>query len=222
MTPREPVRKNLFGRLGLGGIRGQIAALVVAAIVVTHLFITATFIWHRPDASEPPGDRMRGQLPTIVQLLGATPASDRPQLLAQIARGFPQLELKPLVLDSPPSAAEPDPPGLHRLRFELGNGFRVFGLADRPQQIGIALPDGMTISAKVPPERRPGPFWGGRGSAPCCLWWSASLCSDYGRRARCRRRCRPSPRRPRASVWTAPTRRCRNAGRRKSARWRAH
>jgi signal transduction histidine kinase len=161
MTPRQPLGTRLTGRLGLGGIRGQIAALVVAAIVVTHLFITATFLLHRPDAAEPPGEHPHRQLAAMLQLLGAAAPEQRPLLLAETARAFPHLEIKPLDGDDAAAAAAPDGAALRRLRFEIGGSFRVFAIAGQPQQIGIALPDGATIAARLPPERRQGPFWGG-------------------------------------------------------------
>lgn len=91
------------GLLNLRGISGQIAALVVVSIAALHLIITASFLLHRPDQPEPSSDRGPGQLVTAVQLLGATPALERPRLSADIARAFPQLGIEILPAGQMPS-----------------------------------------------------------------------------------------------------------------------
>jgi signal transduction histidine kinase len=152
---------TLLDRFGLNGIRGQIAALVLTAIIATHLFIIATILLHRPDSPDPGGEQGRGQLAAAVAIVGATPAADRPQVQAAIARAFPQLDIKPLQPELAEPAGDPFPPDAHRLRHELGDGFRIFPLHDRPHEIGITLPDGAAIAARLPPERHQRPFWGG-------------------------------------------------------------
>jgi signal transduction histidine kinase len=159
---------KLLGFLNLRGISGQIAALVVASIITIHLIITATFYFHRPDQPDPSTDRGRSQLVGSIQLLGAAPAAERPRLIADIARAFPQLDIESLPPGPVPAAAsDPDGPGLHRLHRRLGGNYRTFSLArdsrNPPQdtrKIGIALPDGAMVSANILPERPP-PFWGG-------------------------------------------------------------
>jgi signal transduction histidine kinase len=152
---------KLSGFLNLKGISGQIAALVVASIVAIHLIIAATFLIHRPDQPEPSNGVRHSQVATIAQLLGTTPAAGRPRLLADIAQAFPQLDLSSL----PPSAVaeDADNPDLHNLGRRLGSGYRIFSLADGKgdHKVGIALPDGALISARMPPDRRQPPFWGG-------------------------------------------------------------
>jgi signal transduction histidine kinase len=152
---------KLFGFLNLRGISGQIAALVVASIITIHLIITATFFFHRPDQPEPP-IAGHSQLIASVQLLGAAPASERPRLIADIARAFPQLEIAGLAPGPVPAAEDPDGPGLRSLHHRLGSNYRMFSLGPEqpPHNIGIALPDGAMISAKVLPDR-PRPFFGG-------------------------------------------------------------
>ena len=86
-----------LGFLNLRGISGQIAALVVASIVALHLIVTVTFLIHRPDQLEPSIDRSHSQLAAAVQLLGAAPATERPRLLDDIKRAFPQLDVENLV-----------------------------------------------------------------------------------------------------------------------------
>ena len=154
---------KLLGFLNLKGISGQIAALVVASIVALHLIITATFLIHRPDQIDPPIDRGHSQLAAMAQLLGAAPAAERPVLFADIARAFPQLDIESIAPGPAPAMSEPDGPELRGLRRRLGSGYRIFALAqpETGRRIGIALPDGAMISAKLLPDQRQHPFWGG-------------------------------------------------------------
>ncbi len=150
---------KLIGFLNLRGISGQIAALVLASIVAIHLILTTTFLIHRPDQPDPSIDRGHSQLTTVAQLLGAAPAPERPQLLAEIARAFPQLEIEALPPDSA-AAGDANNPELRGLRRHLGNGYRTFSLGkgEDTNKVGIALPDGAMISARL---LRPRPFWQG-------------------------------------------------------------
>ena len=147
------------GFLNLRGISGQIAALVIVSIAAIHLIITATFLMHRV---EPPVDGGPAELVAAARLLGAAPASRRPLLLADIARAFPQLDIETLAPGPAPMTGEPQGFDLHVLHRHLGPGYRIFAPGpDRDaSRIGIALPDGATISARlVAADRRP--FWGG-------------------------------------------------------------
>jgi signal transduction histidine kinase len=150
-----------LGFLNLRGISGQIAALVVASIITIHLILTATFFFHRPDQPDPSVGG-HGQLIASVQLLGAAPASERPRLMEDIARAFPQLEIARLPPGPVPAAEDRDGPGLHSLHHRLGANYRIFSLDHEPdaQKIGVALPDGEMISARMLPDR-PRPFFGG-------------------------------------------------------------
>ena len=151
------------GFLNLKGISGQIAALVVASIIAIHLILTATFLIDRPDRPDPSTDHGHAQLATSVQLLGAAPAAERPRLFADIARAFPQLDIASLPPGAAAAANEPDGFNLHGLRHRLGGSYRIFSLAQEEdsRKIGIALPDGAMISAKILPDQRQRPFWGG-------------------------------------------------------------
>jgi signal transduction histidine kinase len=154
---------KLFGFLNLKGISGQIAALVVASIVAIHLIITATFLIHRPDQVDPSIGHRHSQLVAVVQLLGASPPAGRPQLLADIARAFPQLNIESLAPGSAPAASELDSPNLRSLYRRLGSGYRIFSLAheEDDRKVGIALPDGAMISAKILSDPWQRPFWRG-------------------------------------------------------------
>jgi signal transduction histidine kinase len=153
---------KLSGFLNLKAIGGQIAALVVASIATLHLIITASFLINRPDRPEHLIADERDQLVLAAELLGTAPASERPRLLADLAQAFPQLKLQSLPPEAASISAEVEPMMLHGFGRHLGAGYRVFALAPIADEhsIGVALPDGAMISAKVPAERPP-PFWGG-------------------------------------------------------------
>jgi len=152
---------KLAGFLNLRGISGQIAALVAASIIAIHLIITATFLIHRPDRFDPPFEQGHSQLVPVVQLLGAAPAAGRPALFADIARAFPQLEIESLPAGPAHAVDELDNFNLRSLHRRLGSSYRIFSLAhdESSHQVGIALPDGAMISAKLPPDERQLPFW---------------------------------------------------------------
>jgi signal transduction histidine kinase len=153
---------KLFGFLNLRRISGQIAFLVVASIIAIHLIITAIFLIHRPDQIEPSTDRGHSQLAAVAQLLGAAPASERPRLFSDVVRTFPQLDLESLDAGATPAAGEADGRILRSLHRRLGNSYRIFALGpEDSSKIGIALPDGEMISAKILPDPWPRPFWGG-------------------------------------------------------------
>jgi len=155
---------KLLGFLNLRRISGQIAATVVASIVALHLIITAIFLIERRDQPDPfLHDDSTAHLAAAAQLLGAAPGSERPQLTAGIARAFPQLDIQDLPPGAAPAPSEAQGADLHRLRRRLGPDYRIFALASagNVRRVGIALPDGMVVSAAVTPERHPPPFWGG-------------------------------------------------------------
>ena len=153
---------KLTGFLSLKRISGQIAALVVASIIALHVIITASFMIHRPDQPDPSGDRGHAQLAASAHLLAAALVPERPRLLADITRAFPQLDLQLLPLAAVPAAGEPDGSlrGLHR---RLGQNYRIFALPPEGdnRKVGIVLPDGAMISANLTPEQRRAPFLGG-------------------------------------------------------------
>ena len=142
---------KLLGFLNLRGISGQIAALVVVSIAALHLIITTSFLLHRPDQPDPSLDRGHAQLAAAAHLLGAAPASERPRLSVDIVRAFPQLGLEILPPGPMPSAGEPDGVNLRSLHRRLGNDYRIFALPTdgETRKLGIALPDGAMVSAKI-------------------------------------------------------------------------
>src|SRR6266702_520363 len=153
---------KLSSFLNLRGISGQIAALVVVSIIALHAIITASFLINRPDQPDPSGDRGHAQLAVAAQLLGAASLLERPRLLADIARAFPQLGLELLPPGPVPTAGEGEG-GLHGLHRRLGQNYRIFALPPDGdiRKLGIALPDGAMIAANLMPEQRRPPFLGG-------------------------------------------------------------
>jgi signal transduction histidine kinase len=137
--------------------------LVVVSIVAIHLVLTASFLLHRPDQQDPSIDRGHAQLGAALQLLGATPATERPRLFADIARAFPQLNLESLPPGSAPAATDPEDRHLQGLHRRLGAGYRIFPLGPSQDsgRFGITLPDGAMISANIMADQRQRPFWGG-------------------------------------------------------------
>ena len=78
----EALVMKVLGFLNLRRISGQIAALVVASIVMLHLIITAVFLMERRDPPDPFMHDGNAHLAAAVQLLGTAPASERPHLIA--------------------------------------------------------------------------------------------------------------------------------------------
>jgi signal transduction histidine kinase len=153
---------KLVDFLNLRNISGQIAALVVASIVAIHLMLTAAFFLSRPDQPDPSVDRGHAQFAAAIQLLGAAQATDRPRLLADIRRAFPQLDVESLPPGPIPLAGDRGGIDLRSLHRRLDRSYRIFPLArdQNGHRVGIALPDGAMISARVLPDQRR-PFWSG-------------------------------------------------------------
>jgi HAMP domain-containing protein len=151
--------------LNLKGIGGQIAALVVASIIALHAIITVSFLINRPDRPEPFAQGEPHQMEMAARLLGTAPSAERPHLLDDLAIAYLQLGIESLPPQATPAPIEPNASAdggfLHALKHHLGEGYRVFVLSSEAHRVGIALPDGATISAKIAwPPRQP-PFWGG-------------------------------------------------------------
>ncbi|NEW96960.1 ATP-binding protein [Rhodopseudomonas sp. BR0G17] len=141
--------------LGFGlkpeGIRGQIAILVLASIIASHIIIAAAFFANRPDMPRPPQQPEPHQLYEFAELIGRTPAADRPQLIVTIAAAFPELELAGTTAVARPHDGAWPPHQIDYLRRHLGPDYRVdLAGGDR---IVITLPEGDAISARLPPER---------------------------------------------------------------------
>jgi signal transduction histidine kinase len=151
---------NLLSYLNFRGIGWQIAALVVASILAIHLVFAASFLLHRQDQGVPPIDHGHGEIATLARLIHATPAAARPELFTSLARAFPQLDIASLPSGSAPAANESNTFAPRAPDYEFGSGYRVFPLAPDTHRVGMVLPDGTVLSAKMPDQHRP-PFWDG-------------------------------------------------------------
>ncbi len=89
--------------------------------------------------------------------------------MTDLARAFPKLDVEPLPPGPVPEVTEPESLELHSLHRRLDASYRIFPLANdqKRQRVGIALPDGALISARVLRDPRPRPFWAG--------YWAATL-----------------------------------------------
>jgi signal transduction histidine kinase len=152
---------KLAGLLNFRGISGQIAILVVASIIAIHLIIAVTFLIHRPDQIDAPIDHWHSQLTAAVQVLGAAPAAERPRLVADIGRAFPQLDIESLPPGPATTTGDPANTDLRSLQRRLGSGYRIFLLARDADvhKVRIVLPDGAAISANFMQNARQRPFW---------------------------------------------------------------
>jgi signal transduction histidine kinase len=147
--------------LNLRTIGGQITALVVVSIVAIHLILTGIFLVSRPEQPDPSVDRGHAQFAAAVQLLGAAASADRPRLMADLARAFPKLDIETLPPGPIPEAGDPETPELRSLHRRLDSSYRIFPLANEQNRhkVGIALPDGTMISARVLRDPRQRSFW---------------------------------------------------------------
>ena len=149
--------------LNLRTIGGQLTALVIASILAIHAILTCLFLLNRPDQPNPAVDRGHAQFASAVMLLGAAAPAERPRLMDDLARAFPKLDIQQLPAGPVPKASDPEGLDLHSLHRRLDSHYRIFPLANDPthHRVGIALPDGAMISARVLPDQRSRPFWAG-------------------------------------------------------------
>jgi len=147
--------------LNLRTIGGQIAALVIASIIAIHVILAGIFLIGRPDQPDPTVDRGHAQFAAAVQLLGAAAPADRPRLIADLARAFPKLDIQDLPPGPIPEASDPEGMDLRSLHRRLDSTYRIFPLAHKQNRhnVGIALPDGTMISARVQRDQRSRSFW---------------------------------------------------------------
>jgi signal transduction histidine kinase len=157
---------KLVDFLKLRTISGQITALVITSIAAIHLILAIIFLLSRPDQPEPPNpsvDRGHAHFAAAVQLLGAASATDRPRIFNDLERAFPKLDIQPLPPGTVAEAVEPEKLDLRGLHRRLDASYRIFALANdqKDQRVGVVLPDGAMISARVLRDPRPRPFWAG-------------------------------------------------------------
>lgn len=135
---------------------------MVASIVALHLILTASFLISRPDRAEPPPDAAH-QLADAALLLNGTDASERPRILANIVRAFPQAGIELLAPGTFSVADDRDGPHLRNVRRHLGHQYKVIALAPNfgVHRVAVELPDGSVIAGRVEQGPHPPRFWGG-------------------------------------------------------------
>jgi len=154
-----------FRSLAPNRISGQIALLVVGAVIAIHLVITATFMLSRP--REPgPRDGGPGQLGTLIQVIDSAEYAGRDALVAALNRSFPSFELHYAGIASFPDS-DADDHRLRDLRRFLGRDFNAtilepVGDANRRYlSVAIQLRDAAYVTARIapgPPRPWLGPF----------------------------------------------------------------
>jgi signal transduction histidine kinase len=147
--------------INLRTIGGQIAALVIVSIIAIHVILAGIFLFSRPDQPDPTIDRGHAQFASAVQLLSSAAPADRPRLMADLTHAFPKLDIQQLPPGPIPEAADPDGLDLRILHRRLDNTYRIFPLGREKNRykVGIALPDGTMVSAKLLRDQRPRSFW---------------------------------------------------------------
>ncbi len=94
-----------------GRIAGQLALLVVAAIVVTHVVVTVAFLLLRPELrrSDERPNALANRLVTVVHMVAAAPAEDRTDVVAAARRSASALHLTLLPSNEPNAPRRPAP-----------------------------------------------------------------------------------------------------------------
>jgi len=145
-------------------ISGQIAAIVVISIVVINAILGTVFFVNRQDEQQRDLRSEPGQLTALIHLLGSTPREARPELIATMARTFPQFDIRPAAADELfvglPDDRRDRPPPLH-----LGRDYRVLMSEGPPNgRMAVMLPDGDMVATRGPDFRGRPPFWAGPGT----------------------------------------------------------
>lgn len=149
---------KLFRSVKLTGIRGQITALVAASIIALHCIIAAVFLVERTEQRESDNDFSPFQLATVVKILGHAPVSERARVMADVARAFPDLEIRDY---AGPLPSEAQPSTYHRFR-QFGPGYQFLKMPSEGGRTGdiVVFPDGGMISARFGKHLHRPPIWG--------------------------------------------------------------
>lgn len=147
-------------------ISGQIALLVVGAVIAIHLVLTTVFLLSRP--REPaPRDGGPGQLGTLIQVIDNADRASREALVAALGKSFPSFSLRYVGDVTLPDGERADH-RLRELRHFLGGDFHAAVLApaggEEPRgflPVAIQLRDASFVTARIapgPPRPWLGPF----------------------------------------------------------------
>jgi signal transduction histidine kinase len=145
-------------------ISGQIALIIIASLAVIHGVLTATFFLVRPDHRP---ERPPDQVAVLVELIDTSSPSERPLLVADIAKAFPQLDI--VLAQSAPEAAPANGNDrlLNGIRHRLGPDYRVTASVAAPPAndgttplVAIRLRDGQVLTARMAPMPPPPMLFG--------------------------------------------------------------
>ena len=174
----------------LNRISGQMTILILVSLLAIHVVITAgIFLSHRFEGSRVLDDGL-GEVVLLVKLVAAAPpCAERTRLLMQIARTYPNLEIK-IAAAMPPLDGRPDAePPLRYLEQRLGPGFQVAigRAAAQPTKaapmLAVHLPDGEMLTARLPPHPRLPPLGGPISITILFVVISATLLGIWATRA---------------------------------------
>ena len=170
VTPRPVPARGIWPWPRPRSAAGQIALLVVAAIVTAHAFATiAVLAMQQPWRAENRPGVAANRLATIARLLDASAPAERSTLLATAASSLPTLRLAPWDGTAPPKDSTEfslrEHPLVERLIAGFGQGLSVDDLAPPPSHgergemlhLGLATPKGARLQAMLPddPPRPP-------------------------------------------------------------------
>jgi signal transduction histidine kinase len=152
----------------LNRISAQMAILILASLLAIHFVITAgIFLSHRM-GSVNAFDEDPARFVSLVRLIAGAPPDQRARLIAQVARSFPDLQMKTAA--SIPASRDGDPAGgeFNFIERHLGPGFHVTsapavvqsGDGAATHDVAVRLPDGAGLIARLSPNSRL-PFLGG-------------------------------------------------------------
>jgi HAMP domain-containing protein len=153
-----------LGALVPSRISSQLAVLIVASVVAIHLVLFASFVLSRKPEDFGGPAALHGRIAALVHLIAASEPTERPGLLAAMARTHPGLDLRlePGSLTSASDHARDF--HLDMLARSLGPGFHLALLARLPSdperspaRIVIRLPDDTILTALLSlPQPPPG------------------------------------------------------------------
>jgi signal transduction histidine kinase len=136
-------------------ISGQIAVLLIASLIASHVVLIVSFIYYRHDG---PYQHFPDRLTTLMELISASPVNRREGLVASINRAFPRFELE--LVPNLPTAAPPTSSDYTVEVFadRMGPNYRVIALASGPsppsaagERVAVGLQDGQFVFARLAP-----------------------------------------------------------------------
>ena len=137
---------KLAGLFSFRRISGQIAALILIALVLIHGLMAGYFLLRR-DEPRLPADEPIQQFVLIARMVARTPAADRAALVRTIGQALPKLQLR--LVQNAASAAD-DPPGRRVIRSLVEGQIE---LIERPspdkENVLFHLADGSRLEASV-------------------------------------------------------------------------